>query len=61
MDGDELAGCIGGAVLFVVLAAAALVAIMAISTLGAAYGAGTAIHNYALAFRANVRPQRSGA
>jgi hypothetical protein len=57
-DGDELAGCIGGVLMVVLVVSAVMVAIMTLMSVGALFGAGTALHNYGLAFAGNVKPQR---
>jgi archaellum component FlaF (FlaF/FlaG flagellin family) len=58
---DEMEGCIGGLIGFAFIAAAVILAIMALVSVGSVFGAGTAIKNYYLAFRRNVQPERVGA
>jgi len=57
---DEMEGCIGGLIAFVFIAAAVILAVMALVTVGSVFGAGTALKNYYLAFRNNVQPERAG-
>lgn len=57
-DSDDLGGCIGGAVVIVLVVTAVMLAVMTLMSLGALFGAGTALHNYGLAFAHNVRPQK---
>jgi len=58
---DEMEGCIGALITLIFIAAAVVLAVMALVTVGSVYGAGTAIKNYYLAFRGNVQPERAGA
>ena len=38
---------------------AAILAIACVLTIGSVFGSGTALHNYVLAFRKNVKPERA--
>lgn len=58
---DEMEGCIGGLIAFVLIVSAVILAVIALMTVGSAYGAGAALKNYYLAFRNNVQPERAGA
>lgn len=55
---DDLAGCLGGLFMVALVVAAVMVAVMTLMSVGALFGAGTALRNYGLAFASNVRPQR---
>jgi hypothetical protein len=57
-DSDDLGGCVGAAAVIVLVVVAVMLAVMALMSLGALFGAGTALHNYGLAFAHNVKPQR---
>ncbi|HSK80659.1 MAG TPA: hypothetical protein VLQ45_29665 [Thermoanaerobaculia bacterium] len=59
-DGDDLAGCIGGLLMVILVVSAVILAVMAVMSLGTLFGAGTALRNYGLAFANNVKPQRVG-
>lgn len=57
---DSDSGELFGALLVLVLVVVAvMLAIMTLMSLGAVFGAGTALHNYGLAFANNVKPQRA--
>lgn len=51
----EVEGCIGGLVVVALIA----LAVVAVATAGSVFGAGKALQNYWLAFRAKVRPERA--
>lgn len=57
-DSDDFAGCIGAALMIALVVSAVMVAVMTLMSLGAVFGAGTALHNYGLAFANNVKPQK---
>lgn len=57
-DGEELGGCIGAVIGLMLLVVAVIAAVMILSTVGSLFGAGTALRNYFLAFRNNVKPER---
>ena len=58
---DEMEGCLGYLVAFMLIATAVIFAVVALVTIGSFFGAGTAIKNYYLAFRTNVQPEGAGA
>jgi len=58
-DGDDVWGCVGSLLLITLIVAAAVLAVMALMTVGSLYGAGTALRNYCLAFANNVKPERA--
>jgi len=55
---DDLAGCLGAAFMVVLVVSAVMLAVMTLMSIGALFGAGTALHNYGLAFANNIKPQR---
>jgi hypothetical protein len=55
---DAIGGCIGLVIGGVLLVVAVVAAVMILSTVGSLFGAGTALRNYGLAFRNNVKPER---
>ena len=61
-DSDDFGEAIGQlvGVVFLVAVVVSLVAmaIIALMSLGAAFGAGTALYNYGLAFANNVKPEK---
>jgi len=57
-DSDDLGGCIGAVLMIALVVAAVMIAVTALMSLGTLFGAGTALHNYGLAFANNVKPQR---
>jgi len=60
-DSDELAGCIGGLFMAMLVVTAVIAAMMVLMSLGTLFGAGTALKNYYLAFANNVKPERATA
>ena len=57
-DSEDLWGCMGVVLLVAVVVAAVTLAVMTLMSVGAVFGAGTALRNYGLAFAGNVKPQR---
>ncbi len=58
-DSGELIGqLIGGLILVMVVVTLVAMAIMALMSLGAVFGAGTSLYNYGLAFANNVKPEK---
>jgi hypothetical protein len=57
-DSEDFAGCIGAVLMIALVVSAVMIAVMTLMSLGAVFGAGTALHNYGLAFAGNVKPQR---
>jgi hypothetical protein len=57
-SGEAIGALIGGLLLVMVVVTLVTMAIMALMSLGALFGAGTALHNYGLAFANNVKPER---
>lgn len=58
-DDDGIGGMIGALLIFVLVVTAVVLAVMALMSVGALYGAGTALRNYGLAFTNNIRPERA--
>jgi hypothetical protein len=54
---DAIGGCIGAVVVAVLAMVAVVAAVMILTTVGSVFGAGTALRNYGLAFRNNVKPE----
>jgi uncharacterized membrane protein YecN with MAPEG domain len=54
-NGGEL---IGALLMLMLVVAVVMLAIMTLMSLGIIFGAGTALHNYGLAFSNNVKPQQ---
>jgi len=57
-DSDDFAGCIGAVLMIALVVSAVMIAVTTLMSLGAVFGAGTALHNYGLAFANNVKPQK---
>jgi hypothetical protein len=57
-DRDSGGEVIGALFLLMVVVMLVMMAIMAAMSVGAVFGAGTALYNYGLAFANNVKPQR---
>ena len=57
-NSDDLAGCLGVVFMIALVVAVVMLAVMTLMSAGALFGAGTALHNYGLAFANNVKPQR---
>lgn len=58
-DGGEVIGALVSALVVLMLVVmAVMIAIMTLMTVGTAFGAGTALRNYGLAFANNVKPRR---
>lgn len=57
-DRDSGGELIGALLLVVAVVTLVTMAIMALMSVGALFGAGTALHNYGLAFANNVKPHK---
>lgn len=55
---DAIGGCIGAVIAAVFVVVAVIAAVMILTTVGSFFGAGTALRNYFLAFRNNVKPEQ---
>jgi hypothetical protein len=58
-DDDGIGGMIGALFMFVLVVTAVVLAVMALMSVGAVYGAGAALRNYGLAFANNIKPERA--
>jgi hypothetical protein len=58
-DADDMAGCVGGLIGLMLIVTAVVIAVMALMSAGAVFGAGVSLRNYFLAFRHNVQPERA--
>ena len=57
-DDDGIGGLIGALFMLVLVVTAVILGVMAMMSVGSLFGAGTALHNYGLAFSNNVKPQK---
>ncbi|HYX25533.1 MAG TPA: hypothetical protein VFC23_15385 [Thermoanaerobaculia bacterium] len=58
-DDEGIGGLIGALFMLVLVVTAVILAVMALMSVGALFGAGTALRNYGLAFSNNIKPERA--
>lgn len=59
-DSDDALGLVWGLIMLMLIVTAVVMAVMALMSVGAAYGAGTALVNYGRSLRESVQPERAG-
>lgn len=57
-ESNDLGGFIGAMLMIALVVSAVMIAVMTLMSLGALFGAGTALHNYGLAFANNIKPHK---